>query len=160
MLIVHFFLVIYCQQAQAQFKAQNEPDPWCVDQRGHAKIDQLQCLRATVEASALRQILTDTAKKKREPPPLNPNGEFTKWAFLKLFHRPILVFEVLLAEHGGYNVHFIFKNYPRHEFLAWFAPGDDDSFALQMIANLGSEKKSAKIRRYLQKNEFQSYWLP
>jgi hypothetical protein len=139
--------MIFSSLAAAQFRSSNEPDPWCVDKPASVKQEQLQCLRSTIEAKTLREILSEVARGKRSAPPLNPNGQISKRKLLKLFPRSILVFQISPSETAGYDVQFVFKNFPHHEFLAWFAPDDNDGFTLQMIVDSGSEKESAKIRK-------------
>jgi hypothetical protein len=153
------YLLFFLNLAQAQFKSSIEPSPWCLDKPVSVKKKQLECLRSTVQAKTLRQILNEVASGKRKAPSLNPSGQIDKREFLKLMPRPILVFQVSPSETAGYDVHFVFKNFLRHEFLAWFAPDGSDGFILDMLVDSGPEKKSARIRMKLRQKEFQRYWL-
>jgi hypothetical protein len=156
---IYLFCMIFLNLALAQYKSLDKPDPWCIDKSASLKRKQLECLRSTVETQTLRKILSAVASGERKAPPLNLNGQISKQKFLKLFSRPILVFQISFSETAGYDVYFVFKNFPNHEFFAWFAPDDNDEFTLDMLVDSGPEKESAQTRMKLRKKEFRRYWL-
>ena len=62
-------------------------------------------------------------------------------------------------DNGLIKVRFIFKDYPRDEFNAWFTFEDDESYKLEIVVDSGPPERDAKKIKRLHKKEFQVYWL-
>jgi hypothetical protein len=134
-------------------------DPWCVNHAQSLNKDQLRCLKSLTQTLKVRQFLTDVISGKVESVSLNTDGVISEKRFLEFFKQPILVFDVSYAKSGGYDVHFIFKNFSKHEFFTWLTYNDDESYKVEIVVDSGPEKESAKIRKSLQKKEFDQFWI-
>ena len=123
--------------------------------------NQLQCLKSTMPAQLVRKTLTEIIHGKRPSPVIHTGRYLKEVEILKLFKQPILVHGVTYAEHDLYNVFFIFKGFPKHEFFAVIGFMDDKDFHdVAAIVDAGPEKESAELRKRLQRPEYATYWLP
>jgi len=111
-------------------------------------------------ALLVRKTLTQIIQGKRASPVIHTGRYLSEIEILKHFKEPILVYEVTQAKYWAYDVAFIFKNFPQHEFQAAVGyPDDKPTNDVDAIVDAGPED-SAKLRKRLQKKEFSSFWLP
>ncbi len=168
--VAHFFLTFLLSFANADTPMPKLGwQPHCIDQTIRSKHDpdspvsidneNLGCLKTAVEARLLRQIFDDVSRGKKPLPKINLMDFIGRKKFVKLLRRPILVFNISTGELAGYHVRFIFKDYPRDEFNAWFTFEDDESYKLEIVVDSGPPERDAKKIKRLHKKEFQVYWL-
>ena len=159
-MLLKFVLYILFTKAALAGIVQDPEMPWCIERNASSDKKQLECLKSLDVSQTLKINFSELVKQRKTCPRCKASvidGD----KFFFLFHLSFMVVAVKLPSMGpGYDVHIIFRERPKEDFVAWMDyDAENKTYKLGLIDTMDPSKKMTSLIGELRAHEFDRFWF-